>query len=103
MLTRVLISREYAKLWLAGAVSWIGDYVFDVTVVLWIATAVAPDKPWAVSGVLAAVVIPTLLVGPLAGVFVDRWDNRRTMLVSDALRMVLIGGLAIMPVLPDGA
>lgn len=42
--------------------------------------------PLAISGVLIATAIPTLLVGPFAGVFVDRWNKRRTMLVMDACR-----------------
>lgn len=105
MLTKMLINREYARLWLAGVVSWVGDYVFDVTVILWIAVVLAAGEPWApaaVSGVLAAVVVATLLVSPIAGVFVDRWDNRRTMLVCDLLRMVLVGGLIVLPLLPHG-
>ncbi|MFC0529784.1 MFS transporter [Phytohabitans kaempferiae] len=105
MLTRFLINRSYAKLWAAGVVSWVGDHVFDVTVILWISTVLAADQPWApaaVSGVLAAVVVPTILISPIAGVYVDRWDNRRTMLVSDLLRMGLVGALALLPFLPDG-
>ena len=37
-----------------------------------------------------------VLVGPAAGVFVDRWDRRRTMLAMDALRAVLV--LLLLPV-----
>lgn len=105
MLGKVLISREYAKLWLAGAISQIGDYVFDVTVVLWVAVILARGKPWApaaVSGVIAAVLVVTVVVGPFAGVFADRWDHRRTMMACDAARTVLIGGLAALPLLPAG-
>ena len=37
--------------------------------------------------------LPLALVSPLAGVFVDRWDPRRTMIVSDLARALLILGL----------
>lgn len=33
---------------------------------------------------------PTILIGLLAGVFVDRYDRKRIMLVSDLLRALLI-------------
>src|SRR5437867_6122718 len=105
MLSRLLINRQYAKLWFAGAISWVGDYVFDTTVLLWIATVLGRGKPWApaaAAGVLIAALVPTVLVSPFAGVFVDRWDARRTMLGADAIRAVLVGALALLPLLPAG-
>jgi DHA3 family macrolide efflux protein-like MFS transporter len=43
--------------------------------------------------VMIAFIIPMALVGPLAGVFVDRWNVKRTMIASDLIRAVLILGL----------
>jgi MFS family permease len=40
-----------------------------------------------------------LVVGPLAGVFVDRWNRRRTMLTADAARCVPIASLLVLPLL----
>ena len=34
--------------------------------------------------------LPSLLLGPVAGVFVDRWDRKRTMIVADLLRALLV-------------
>jgi Na+/melibiose symporter-like transporter len=34
---------------------------------------------------------PVILFGPLAGALVDRWNKRTTMLVTDALRALLVG------------
>jgi MFS family permease len=42
-------------------------------------------------------------VGPFAGVFVDRWDRRRTMLVADAARAMLIAGLIPLSLAPVAA
>lgn len=102
-------NRDFTLLFFGGAVSFIGDYIFNTTLILWIATRLARGQTWAplaVSGVLLATVIPTMLVGPLAGVFVDRWDNRRTMLVMDGLRAVLIASLVlatgVLPIAPFG-
>jgi MFS family permease len=105
MVSRLLINREYAKLWFSGAVSWIGDYVFDTTVLLWIATVLGRGQPWApaaAAGVLVATLVPLVFVSPVAGVYVDRWNLRRTMLASDAIRAVLVGGLVALPLLPAG-
>jgi MFS family permease len=89
----LLINRNYARLWGGQLVSNLGDYVFDTTLVVWIAAVLAKGQPWAplaVSGVFVAATMPILLVGSFAGVFADRWDRRRTMLIMDATRAVLV-------------
>ncbi|MFJ1751884.1 MFS transporter [Kitasatospora sp. NPDC088134] len=99
----MVINRDYTRLWAGQAVSLVGDHVFDTTVVLWVGTVLfAGDRlaPVAVAAVLATVAAVTFLVGPVAGVFVDRWDRRRTMLVTDTVRGLLVGGLALLAFLP---
>jgi MFS family permease len=89
----LLINRDFTLLWSGQAISYIGDFVFDITLLLWIASRIAAGRPWAplaVSGVLLAVMVPQIFLGPIAGVFVDRWDKRRTMLAMDAVRAALI-------------
>ena len=47
--------------------------------------------------VMTARVIPGFLVGPLAGVIADRWDRKRTMVVADIIRAVIIFSLPLFP------
>lgn len=99
---RLLINRNFALFCAGRAVSNIGDFVFDTTLILWVATRIAHGQEWAplaVSGVLLSATIPTFAIGPVAGVLADRWDKRRTMLLMDALRAVLIGLLVPLPLL----
>lgn len=73
--------------------SFLGDQIFDTTLVVWIAAVLAQGQTWAplaVSGVMIAVAVPTLVIGPLAGVFVDRADRRRMLIATDGVRAVLI-------------
>ena len=77
---KLLINRDYAFLWAARTVSNLGDWVFVTSVTLWIATGIAGGQSWAplaVGGAGIAVAVPTVSIGPLAGVFVDRWDAYR--------------------------
>lgn len=100
---RVIRDRGLLLLLGGQAVSNLGDIVFDTSLTLWIAVQLAPEQPWApmaVSGVFAAASLPILIVGPLAGVFVDRWVPKATMLVSDALRTGLVLALAATSLLP---
>src|SRR5579885_2288719 len=88
-----LINRDFGLLWGGQSISNVGDFVFDTTLILWIATIIAGGQTWAplaVSGVLVATAVPIFLIGPIAGVFVDRWNKRQTMLAMDATRAILI-------------
>jgi MFS family permease len=98
-----LINRDFARLWYGQAISTVGNYVFDTTLVLWVAAVLAKGKPWApaaVSGILLVAGLAILVVGPVAGVFVDRWDFRVTMMWTEAIRAGLSGLLAIVAFLP---
>ncbi len=98
------INRNFALLWIGQSISSIGDFFFTTTITLWVATQLAKGQSWtplAVSGVALASVIPLLLVGPIAGVFVDRWDKRQTMLRMDMLRGSIIFLLFVIILLPQ--
>ncbi len=92
------INRNFVLLWMGQSISNIGDFFFSTTLTLWVATQLAKGQSWtplAVSGVAIANVVPLLLVGPIAGVFVDRWHKRQTMLRMDALRAIIVALLLL--------
>ncbi len=96
---------NWLKLWSGQAASLVGDFVLTTTVVLWVAAVIAAGQSWApvaVSGVLIASAAPILLVGPLAGVYVDRFDRRRIMLIADLARAGFIGVLVLVSLVADG-
>ncbi len=101
-----LVNRDFARLWYGQAISGVGDFVFDTTLTLWIATVLLARSRWApaaVSGLTLCAFGATMVVGPLAGVFVDRWSKRRTMLISEVVRGTLVGVLALITLLPRTA
>ncbi|WP_395359194.1 MFS transporter [Streptomyces sp. YH02] len=101
-----LINRDYTRLWFGQAVSSVGDAVFSTTLVLWVATVLAKDESWAplaVSGVLMASSVAVLVIGPLAGVFVDRWDKLATLLRTEVVRGTLVVVLTAVSFLPTDA
>ncbi len=103
-LQRALINRNYAKLWYGQAVSAVGDSVFATTLVLWVSQVLASGRSWApvaVSGILVAAGAAFALVGPFAGVFVDRWNRKSTMMRTEAIRAAMVaglGGLSFVPI-----
>ncbi|GCE12813.1 MFS transporter [Tengunoibacter tsumagoiensis] len=97
--TPFFVSRNYAFLWGGQAISNLGDLVFNTTLVLWVATVIARGQTWAPLAIGGAVLcgsVPTFLVGPFAGVFVDRWDKRKTMIGMDLARAALISLLFLL-------
>jgi predicted MFS family arabinose efflux permease len=83
-----LINRNFALLAIGQAISNIGDFMYTTTLLVWVFSLT--HSAAAISGVLIAEYTPVFLLGPVAGVFVDRWNRRTTMIVSDVLRAAVI-------------
>ncbi len=54
------------------------------------------SSPLLVSSVTAAQFLPWVTVAPAGGVFVDRWNRRRTILITQAWRGVVMASLALL-------
>ena len=52
------------------------------------------ESPWAISLVLAADLLPPMMLGPLLGAAADRWPRRTCAVVGDALRAVAFLAIA---------
>ena len=81
-----LINRNFAFLAIGQAISNMGDFVYSTTLLVWV--FILTHSAGAVSGVLIAQYAPVFILGPVAGVFVDRWNRRQTMIVADVVRAV---------------
>ena len=86
-----LASRGFRRLALALALSSFGDWLgFLATTALATQLVEGFDaKSFAVGGVLAFRLLPSLVLAPVVGVVADRFDRRLTMVVSDVLRFGL--------------
>ncbi len=93
MLT-LLRQRNFALLWSAGLISTIGDWALFVALPIYVYRVTG--SPLATSGIFVAELVPALLLGSVAGVFVDRWDRKRTMVIANlVLTFVLLPLLAV--------
>jgi hypothetical protein len=89
---RLLFQRNFLLLWGGQAISGLGNLIASMTIILWITTRIARGQPWAplaVGCVWLMSTIPALILGPIAGVFADRWDKRQTLLRVNALNGIL--------------
>jgi len=87
---RVLAAyRDFRLLVSAGLISQTGDWILRVGMAY--AVYALTGSTLASGNLLMASVLPQVLLGSVAGVFVDRWDHRRTMLAAN---IVMAVGLA---------
>jgi CRP-like cAMP-binding protein len=85
--------RDFALLWIAQLVSTAGSALTDLAagIYVWRAT----ESALAVGLTLIVTAIPSLVVGLLAGVYVDRHDRKRIMIVTCLIQAVTVGLIAV--------
>lgn len=87
---QVLQLKPVRRLWLAQVVSVFGDFLAIFAVLSYVSFQLHASAAQ-VTGISVSFMIPFALIGPIAGVFVDRWNVKRTMIASDLIR----AGLAL--------
>jgi MFS family permease len=85
---RVLRGRDFALLWLGGLISLAGDWVLGVGLPIYI--FLLTHSVLATGLMLLAGRLPAIVLSSVAGVFVDRWDRQRTMVVANTLLAVAL-------------
>jgi MFS family permease len=87
-------NRNFAALWASDLIAAFGDRIHRVALaaLIWHLTGSLMDAGVA----FIAAALPELLLGPLAGVAVDRWNRRTIMIVSDLAR---IAPVLLLPIL----
>jgi len=85
----VLRNRNFFLLWLGQIISQLGDRLGQMALIAFVYLR-APGSTLQIAKILSFTIIPVFIIGPLAGVYVDRWDRRRTMFACDFLRSLLV-------------
>jgi MFS family permease len=85
---RLALDARFAAFWIGQTISLFGDRLHQVALAVLVYGVT--NSPLATGLVFLTAALPNLVVSPIAGTFVDRWDLRRTMVVSDLLRAGLV-------------
>jgi MFS family permease len=88
MYKRLFRNRNFMALWIGQIISFIGDYFVMLAIPIVVNRLTGSAMMVGLSYMAGAV--PSLLLGPAAGVFIDRWDRRKVMIVSDVVRALLV-------------
>ena len=89
---QVLKNRNFFFLWFGQVISQLGDRLDQMALIgfIYARTQGGAGSTLGIAKILSFTIIPVFLIGPIAGVYVDRWDRRRTMYVCDFLRAILV-------------
>jgi len=85
---------SFNRLWRAMLVSSLGDWVGFVAVTDLARRLGGARAGYAITGVMLARLLPSVVFGPFAGVLVDRFDRKKLMVIADIARGA---GYAAMP------
>ena len=90
----VFRKRDFRLLWSAQLVSTIGTALTDLAagIIVFRLTGSALS----VGLMFVATAVPTLVVGLIAGVFVDRYDRRKIMVIADLLRAAVVVSIPVL-------
>lgn len=85
---QLALNGSFSALWVGQLISLFGDRIHQVALAFLVLGVT--NSPLAVGLVFLAATAPNLLLGPIAGTFVDRWDQKEVMVVSDLLRASVV-------------
>lgn len=90
----LLRNRSFSSLWIAQLVSQSGDAIFNVAL-LWL-VFVTTKSVFLVGLTEAVVVLPTVIGGPVAGVYADRVNRRNLMILSNIVQGLVTAVLSVL-------
>jgi len=84
----VVRQRAFALLWSAGLISRVGDWMLFAALPFYVYARTG--SALATGPMFIAETVPPIALGSVAGVFVDRWDHRQTIIAADLARGALL-------------
>src|SRR5213076_2592832 len=95
---RILLRlRDFRRLLAVRLISQGADGVYQVALATYV--VFSPEKqtsPAAIASAMAVLLLPYSLVGPFAGVLLDRWRRRQVFLYGNLLRTLLASATAVL-------
>jgi MFS family permease len=83
-----LRQRNFAYLWFGQLISLIGDWVLLVALPFYVYSLTGSTLATGIMFIVQT--IPSIFLGSVAGVFVDRWNRRRTMLIAELAQAIIL-------------
>ena len=85
--------RTFLRFWAGSSISTVGNQV-TILALPWLVLQLT-QSPFQLGIVGALEFVPFLLFGLIVGVYADRWDRRRILLVADLVRFVVLASVPL--------
>ncbi len=85
---RLALNSSFSALWAGQLISVFGDRLHQLALVA--VVGISTGSALATGLVFFAATLPNLILSPIAGTFVDRWNHKEVLIVSDILRAALV-------------
>jgi predicted MFS family arabinose efflux permease len=89
---KLLRHHDFAMIWFAGLLTYTSRSMFFVALPIWVYQTYGSATLVGTASLMA--VIPSVALGSIAGIFVDRWDRTRVMFIVSLVRLALLLVLA---------
>lgn len=89
----IMRQRDFGLLWWGGLVSYLGTWMLRVALPISVLELTGSTAALAITS--AASFAPNLILGPLVGVLVDRWDRKRVMVVANLAHVAVLAPLLL--------
>jgi len=91
---RNIYLKEFFIIWTGQAFSILGSQLVQFALIWWLTKT--SGSATVLAGVTLVALVPQILLGPLTGTLVDRWNRRPTMILADSLIVLATLGLAFL-------
>jgi DHA3 family macrolide efflux protein-like MFS transporter len=73
--------KKFAILWIGQFISLISSSAVNFAIIIWLSLETGSAEVLAFAAI--AGLLPQAVIGPFAGVYIDRWDRKKTMIFAD--------------------
>ncbi|MFH2138442.1 MAG: MFS transporter [Candidatus Omnitrophota bacterium] len=87
--SEVLKEKNFLCFWLGQVISQFGDRLNQMALIALVFQRMG-GSALGLAKIMSFTIIPSFLISPIAGAYVDRWNHKYTMIVTDLIRAFLV-------------
>lgn len=86
--------KTFAIIWTGQFMSLLSSSAVNFAIIIWLSLETGSAEVLAYAAIAA--LLPQALIGPFAGVYIDRWDRKRTMIAADGFIAICTLAMSIL-------